>query len=131
MLSSDLLIDDVLSLHGMSLLPVPLRVRADHQVVLEQPTDKPRATLPVPNPTQSFWLRDPGVEPAPAHGSTGALTSDADVCIIGSGITGVSAAYHLARAVARAGEQGASISAVVLEARDFCAHLSSYAHLSS
>ncbi|KIP02321.1 hypothetical protein PHLGIDRAFT_112157 [Phlebiopsis gigantea 11061_1 CR5-6] len=104
----------------MSLLPVPLNVRAEHQAVLELPTDKPRATLPVPNPTQSFWLRDPGVQPAPAHGSTGELTSEADVCIIGSGITGVSAAYHLAKAVARAGEQGTSLSVVVLEARDFC-----------
>ena len=103
----------------MSSLPVPLRVRAAHQAVLELPTSTPPPTLPVANGTLSYWLRDPGVEPAPTHGSEGALTDDADVCIIGSGLTGVSAAYHLAQAVVRGESQG--MKAVVLEAREFCA----------
>ncbi|KAF7307836.1 Gamma-glutamylputrescine oxidoreductase [Mycena kentingensis (nom. inval.)] len=80
--------------------------------------DKPPqpAALPSPNPTRSFWIDTPGANPLAAEGSTGTLPQDADVCIIGSGITGVSAAYHLSQA-ARAGEP---LKVVILEARDFC-----------
>ncbi|KAH9933172.1 FAD dependent oxidoreductase [Epithele typhae] len=46
------------------------------------------------------------------EGSTGPLTPFADVCIIGSGISGLSAAYNLAD------EPGLGV--VVFEARDFC-----------
>lgn len=85
------------------------------------------AGLPVANPTESFWINSPGANPLASEGSTGALTSDAEVCIIGSGITGASAAYHLASAVERGAIRGAHgadpVRAVVLEARDFCAFL--------
>lgn len=69
------------------------------------------ASLPVPNPTKSFWIDTPGANPLAKEGSEGILTSDADVCIIGSGITGVSAAYHLAelwkaKVSRRRGQQG-------------------------
>ncbi|KAF7370159.1 FAD dependent oxidoreductase [Mycena sanguinolenta] len=81
------------------------------------------ADLPHSDPTDSFWTHSPGANPLAAEGSTGALTDNADVCIIGSGITGVSAAYHLANAV----EGGAfplgrdnEVRAVILEAREFC-----------
>ncbi|CAK5283905.1 unnamed protein product [Mycena citricolor] len=77
------------------------------------------ADLPHSMPSHSFWTHSPGANPLAGEGSTGLLTSEADVCIIGSGITGVSTAYHLARAV----EQGSvdkGLRAVVLEARDFC-----------
>ena len=94
----------------MPLLPVPLNVRASHQAVLEAlPTTRGRPTLPVANATESFWMRSrsPGevVWPAPAHGSEGPLTTtDADVCVVGAGMTGVSVAYHLGRMVAAAGD---------------------------
>ncbi|KAJ6480968.1 hypothetical protein C8R45DRAFT_1004201, partial [Mycena sanguinolenta] len=86
------------------------------------------ADLPQRNPTRSFWIHSPGANPLAAEGSTGALTDTADVCIIGSGITGVSAVYHLANAV-KAGRfpvphEEAKVRAVILdlilEAREFC-----------
>ncbi|KAF7308157.1 DAO domain-containing protein [Mycena chlorophos] len=82
------------------------------------------AALPHPNPTHSFWTHTPGANPLASEGSTGPLTDAADVCIVGSGITGVSASYHLAKAVkvgtlpVPAGKS--RLRAVVLEARDFC-----------
>jgi len=89
-----------------------------HQVIANYTNHRP-AGLPTPNPTRSFWLEYPGANPLATEGSLGKLTRDADVCIIGSGITGVSAAYHLARAVRDGG--AAPMSAVILEAREFCA----------
>ncbi|KAG6809057.1 hypothetical protein H0H92_001768 [Tricholoma furcatifolium] len=78
--------------------------------------------LPVANSTHSFWINTPGANPLAREGSEGALTGDADVCIVGAGITGVSAAYHLARAFANETREGGEgpVRAVVLEARDFC-----------
>lgn len=70
--------------------------------------------LPVPNPTHSFWIDSPQANPLAKEGSSGPLTRDADVCIIGAGITGVSSAYHLARNL------GTGKMVVILEARDFC-----------
>ncbi|EPQ56208.1 FAD dependent oxidoreductase [Gloeophyllum trabeum ATCC 11539] len=81
--------------------------------------DDARADLPVPNPTKSFWLDStPGVNPLAKEGSEGALTTDADVCIVGSGITGVSTAYHLSRLLQ--GSTNGPLRVVILEARDFC-----------
>jgi hypothetical protein len=79
--------------------------------------------LPVANPTISYWTHGPnGAHPHDAnpfadYGSTGALANDADVCIIGAGITGVSAAYHLSKMWPR---ERMPLKTVVLEARDFC-----------
>ncbi|KAK7024869.1 FAD dependent oxidoreductase [Favolaschia claudopus] len=81
------------------------------------------ADLPHANPTHSFWTHSPGANPLAGEGSTGPLTGQADVCIIGSGITGVSAAYHLANAVESGvfpSTESGKVSAVILEARDFC-----------
>ncbi|KAI0339758.1 FAD dependent oxidoreductase [Trametopsis cervina] len=108
----------------MSTFTVPLHAFAQHQTVLELPpshfTDRPSG-LPVPNATEPFWIRHLGTDHIPAltEGSTGELTHDADICIIGSGITGVSTAYHLAQAVAGEGMKD-SLKVVVLEAREFC-----------
>ncbi|KJA16039.1 hypothetical protein HYPSUDRAFT_47784 [Hypholoma sublateritium FD-334 SS-4] len=71
------------------------------------------ASLPMDNPTKSFWLNTEAANPLAEVGSTGELTQDADVCIIGSGITGVSAAWHLSN-----GSEKPSV--VILEAREFC-----------
>lgn len=109
----------------MATLPVPLNVLADEQRVRAEKnvTDR-RAGLPVSDPTTSFWLKEPNVTPSPGEGSEGKLTSDADICIIGSGMSGVSVAYHLARLIARYPENNSSLSeplqVVILDARDFC-----------
>jgi Glycine/D-amino acid oxidases (deaminating) len=80
------------------------------------------ANLPVPNPTRSFWIDTPGANPLAKEGSEGPLTDDASICIIGSGITGISTAYHLSKSLAATNSNSTSrpIKAVVLEARDFC-----------
>ncbi|KAF8066928.1 FAD dependent oxidoreductase [Lyophyllum atratum] len=90
------------------------------QAVLELPTLEGPAGLPVSNSTRSFWIDTPGANPLAVEGSEGELTLDADICIIGAGITGVSAAYHLAKAFGGRGEHHAPVKAVILEARDFC-----------
>lgn len=102
-------------------LSTAFSVGAGHQEVLAAPptTDATRPILPVANYTVSFWLRGPNVKPEPAHGSEGPLTTDADVCIVGSGVTGVSAAYHLSEALKG---KDKPLKVVVLEAREFCEH---------
>ncbi|KAJ7617460.1 FAD dependent oxidoreductase [Mycena polygramma] len=101
---------------------IPLLQFAASEKAFDNQTPKP-ASLPVPNPTRSFWIDSPGANPLGGEGSTGPFTEDADICIIGSGITGVSAAYHLATAVER-GEiplkTGQPLRVLILEARDFC-----------
>ncbi|KAF8346457.1 FAD dependent oxidoreductase [Amanita rubescens] len=69
--------------------------------------------LPVPNATKSFWINTSGANPLAEEGSHGRLTQEADVCIIGSGISGVSAAYYLSKSEL-------PLSVVILEAREFC-----------
>ncbi|KAJ3994462.1 DAO-domain-containing protein [Lentinula boryana] len=81
---------------------------------------EPTASLPVANATKSFWINTPGANILANEGSSGPLTEDADVCIIGSGMTGVSAAYHLAKALEGSETSSLHVKAVVLEAREFC-----------
>ncbi len=104
-------------------LPVPLN-EYDHlwRLALDKGPSQTRkpAGLPVPNSTRSFWLHPSSeVNPLAKEGSQGSLSGDADICIIGSGITGISAAYHFAKAVANS-DSAKSLKVVVLEARDFC-----------
>ncbi len=102
-------------------LAIPLEDRQEH-LSFEQV-----ASLPVDNPTKSFWINSPNANLLAGEGSEGPLTDDADICIIGSGMTGVSSAYHIAKAVEELGLKDASsnIKAVVLEARDFCQYFTS------
>lgn len=82
----------------------------------EIPQDISTAPLPAPNSTKSFWLNPQSeVNPLANVGSNDELASSVDICIIGSGITGVSAALHLSRAL----PSGARVA--ILEAREFCA----------
>ncbi len=81
------------------------------------------STLPVLNATKSYWTDTPDANPLAREGSTGSLgfgNEDIDVCIIGSGITGISTVYHLQRQLNIQGFSGADIKVVVLEAREFC-----------
>ncbi|KAF4622053.1 hypothetical protein D9613_009136 [Agrocybe pediades] len=96
------------------------------QAVFQHDPDAPyrlrqRASLPVDNPTKSFWLDTPGANPLAEEGSKGPLTDKADVCIIGSGMTGSSAAWHMSNLFK---EESSNLrdplSVVVLEARRFC-----------
>ena len=81
----------------------------------------PPASLPSTNPTRSFWL-SPDANPLAREGSEGPLTADADICIIGSGLTGVSVAYHLSEAIKHHALPvlDRPLRVVILEARDFC-----------
>ncbi|KAL1730176.1 FAD dependent oxidoreductase [Schizophyllum commune] len=101
----------------MPVLSTVLNPFEDSQAVFTSPHAegfKP-AGLPHPNPSKSFWIdSSPDANPLAREGSEGALTSDADVCIIGSGMTGVSAAYALSK-------QTPGFKVVILEARNFCA----------
>lgn len=100
-------------------LPVPLNAFAEQQAALESPATKLSAAkvFPVDNPTVSFWQRNLNITPSPTEGCEQPLPSDVDICIIGSGITGVGAAYHLAQQFS---QEQRSIKAVILEAREFC-----------
>jgi hypothetical protein len=91
------------------------------QAIFLPPPESASESLPVSNATRSFWMDGaPGVSPLARAGSTGPLTTDADICVIGSGITGVSVAYHLSRLFGNNAMSQDALSVVVLEARDFC-----------
>jgi len=110
-------------------LSVPLGrlSRAEH-LLRNTPITGP-ASLPVPNPTKSFWLdSQPDNNPLAHEGSKGQLTSDSDVCIIGSGISGTCAAFHLSKLSRGSGKP---VDVVVLEAREFCACFIPEMHFSS
>lgn len=108
----------VQSLATWSSAPLHDPLQDQFQAIFLPPPGSASESLPVSNATRSFWMAGtPGVNPLARVGSTGPLTTDADVCIIGSGITGVSAAYHLSKLL---GNEAAALSVVILEARDFC-----------
>lgn len=90
------------------------------QAVPSSPSDP--TPFPVHHATRSFWMAGaPGVNPLAREGSSGPLTTEADVCIIGSGITGVSVAYHLSELLKKDNKiQSDPLSVVIFEARDFC-----------
>jgi hypothetical protein len=91
---------------------------SDATSLVNRPLPDPQpVSLPVSNPTKSFWIDSPGANPLAKEGSKGELTHEADVCVIGSGLTGVSAAWHLAGML---GDEKEERNVVVLEARDFC-----------
>lgn len=73
-----------------------------------------RATLPTPNSTDSFWHTEPN-EFLIGHRTTEELPAEADIVIVGSGITGTNAARYLSEDQRAAGK-----SIVLLEAREAC-----------
>ncbi|KAL5872586.1 hypothetical protein ACKVWC_008209 [Pyricularia oryzae] len=72
-------------------------------------------SLPVKNPTRSYW-QDPPDQVIANLRSSPDLTQDADVVMIGSGITGAAIAWHLLQDDA----EGPKPKVVVLEARETC-----------
>ncbi|KAF9233717.1 FAD dependent oxidoreductase [Melanogaster broomeanus] len=102
-------------------LPVPHNEWYNHQRVFSASSHGP-AGLPSTNATRSFWTHSsPDANPLAREGSQGALTTDADICIIGSGITGVGVAYHLSGIASTEIAPESALKVVILEARDFCA----------
>lgn len=73
-----------------------------------------RATLPTPTSSDSFWHSEPN-EYLIGHRTTENLPAEADIVIVGSGITGASAARYLAE-----DERANGKSIVILEAREAC-----------
>jgi cysteine synthase len=73
--------------------------------------EKP-AGLPVDNPTQSYWHKEPS-QKLLGHRTTEELPRSTDVVIVGSGITGAFAAHFLK-------EQKPDLNVVMLEAREAC-----------
>lgn len=73
-----------------------------------------QSSLPTPNSTKSFWHTEPS-KILLGHRTTRFPPSQADIVIIGSGISGASAAHFL-----RQDEEGKKLSVVMLEAREAC-----------
>lgn len=73
-----------------------------------------RSTLPTPESSNSFWHSEPN-EFLIRHRTTEELPAEADIVIVGSGITGTSAARYLAE-----DERAKGKSVVLLEAREAC-----------
>ncbi|KAF4312158.1 FAD dependent oxidoreductase [Botryosphaeria dothidea] len=72
------------------------------------------AGLPVPNSSSSFWHSEPN-QFLLGHRTTPELPAEADIVIVGSGITGTSAARFLAE-----DDRAKGKSIVLLEAREAC-----------
>ena len=72
------------------------------------------ASLPTPESSASFWHSEPS-DFLLGHRTSGTLPEEADVVIVGSGITGASAARFLAE-----DERAKGLSVVMLEAREAC-----------
>lgn len=78
--------------------------------------DERAKAMPVANPTLSYWQAHSQDSPIHDHGKEDALPrtdSIADVCIVGSGISGTIAAYALQ-------QQAPHLSIIMLEARQAC-----------
>jgi choline dehydrogenase-like flavoprotein len=73
-----------------------------------------QASLPTANSTKSYWHRDPS-KILFGHRTTPSLPTKADLVIIGSGISGASAAHFL-----RGNDKGKDLHIVMLEAREAC-----------
>ncbi|KAG0646717.1 hypothetical protein D0Z07_6189 [Hyphodiscus hymeniophilus] len=73
-----------------------------------------KATLPTPNSTKSFWHSEPS-KTLLGHRTTSSLPTTADVVIIGSGISGASAAHHFSQ-----DQHGKDLDIVMIEAREAC-----------
>jgi FAD dependent oxidoreductase len=73
-----------------------------------------QASLPTANSTKSFWHSDPS-KTLLGHRTTAALPTQANIVIIGSGISGSCAAHFL-----RQDDRGKGLDIVMLEAREAC-----------
>lgn len=101
--------------HATMEVPMPPQVEVDSYFP-ENPSPCP---LPVPHPTESFWLHSsPNCNPLANHGRTSPLPQQVDILIIGSGISGISTLHHLVQGLRKSSRSVTNIA--VLEARQFC-----------
>lgn len=115
-----LLVISLVTLQSLATLHGPSQYDQDQAAFSRLPGSMSEP-LPVSNSTRSFWMYGaPDANPLARVGSTGSLTADADICIIGSGITGVSVAYHLSKLLGDDATLQDALNIVILEARDFC-----------
>jgi len=76
--------------------------------------DSSRSGLPTSSSTKSFWHSQPS-KLLLGHRTTADLPTSADIVIVGSGISGASAAYYL-----REASYSKDLNVVMLEAREAC-----------
>lgn len=88
---------------------------ADYNAFLSRANSPPG--LPVESPTDPYWLEDPPF-PELVDVQSPAFPEEADIVIIGSGITGAAVARTILHECRRKGESGTRV--VVLEARQIC-----------
>lgn len=103
--------------------PVPLGVGRTEELTRAtmRGDPVPPSTLPVEHPTVPFWSSKPEDNPLAREGAEDTLPDDVDICIIGSGITGVGFAYHISNLLKdQIKDNGRPLKIVILEARDFC-----------
>lgn len=74
--------------------------------------------FPHPKPNLSFWLQGARNDPLVGHRTTQTIPSDADVVIIGAGMSGAATAYYLFKEHDPVG--GAIPKVVIIEAREAC-----------
>ena len=74
--------------------------------------------FPHPRPNLSFWLQGTRNNPLIGHRTTQTIPSDADVVIIGAGMSGAATAYHLFKG--HDPVEGALPRVVMIEAREAC-----------
>lgn len=74
--------------------------------------------FPHPNPTLSFWLQGTRNNPLIGYRTTETIPANADVVVIGAGMSGAATAYHLFKG--HDPVQGTLPKVVILEAREAC-----------
>lgn len=113
--------------------PTPVSLDSDFETAFCAIPSRGPSSLPYPSPSKAFWSHpglskdwpkddsDPEgnrhVNPLAREGSEGPIEHEADIVIVGAGITGVSVALELSKLVR---EEGERMKVVLLEARDFC-----------
>lgn len=99
-----------------SIISVLRSISADYNALLARVNSPPG--LPVDSPTESYWLDQPPF-PELVNAQSPVFPEEADVVIIGSGITGAAVARTILHEWRRKGE-GDNKRVVVLEARQIC-----------
>lgn len=74
--------------------------------------------FPHPRPNLSFWLQGTRNNPLIGHRTTQTIPSDADVVVIGAGMSGAATAYHLFKG--HDPVEGSLPKVVMIEAREAC-----------
>lgn len=85
---------------------------------MQSTVDRPGVGFPHPHPTLSFWLQGTRNNALIGHRTTDTIPSDADVVIIGAGMSGAATAYHILKG--HDSTRGSLPNVLILEAREAC-----------